>query len=164
MAEQTNRSLASKLNYLFEMVRRPDGKEYTNEQVAEAVRATKTVKTISHSYIWQLRNGVRDNPTAQHLRGLAHFFEVPVSYFFDDEHSERIDAKLAEIKAEQERLTEMAGSSDAQLLAMRAGELSPEGRRQVMDLVDVVYRLEQVERKGGSNQSRDGGSARRREG
>lgn len=32
------------------------------------------------------------------------------------------------------------------MMAMRAGELSPRGRRQVMDLLDVVYRLEQVQR------------------
>ncbi|MEU3371262.1 hypothetical protein ABZ734_12410 [Streptomyces sp. NPDC006660] len=32
------------------------------------------------------------------------------------------------------------------LMAMRAGELSPERRKQVMDLLDVVYKLEQVER------------------
>ncbi|WP_281287925.1 hypothetical protein [Streptomyces roseicoloratus] len=32
------------------------------------------------------------------------------------------------------------------LMAMRAGQLSPEHRKQVMDLLDVVYRLEQAER------------------
>lgn len=32
-------------------------------------------------------------------------------------------------------------------MAMRAGELSPERRQQVMDLVDVVYALEQAERR-----------------
>lgn len=163
MMDPMSRSLASKLNHLFATLRRPDGKEYTNEQVADAVRSTKIVKTISHSYIWQLRNGVRDNPTYRHLRGLAHFFEVPVSYFFDDDLSERIDEKLAAIKDEQERLTEMADSSDTQLLAMRAGELSPDGRRQVMELVDVVYRLEQAERDRDSNRSR-GSSARKRRG
>ncbi|WP_291410289.1 hypothetical protein [Actinophytocola sp.] len=41
------------------------------------------------------------------------------------------------------------GSSDAQLMALRAGELSPAGRRQVMDLLDVVHRLERAERDTG---------------
>ena len=31
-------------------------------------------------------------------------------------------------------------------MAMRAGELSDERRKQVMDLLDVVYKLEQAER------------------
>jgi hypothetical protein len=31
-------------------------------------------------------------------------------------------------------------------MAMRAGQLSTERRKQVMDLLDVVYRLEQAER------------------
>ena len=139
-------TLAARLNHLFATVRRPDGKEFSNEQVAAAILATKQVKTLSQSYIWQLRNGVKDNPTVSHLRGLAKFFDVPVSYFFDDEDAERVDRKLAEIQAERERLAELTGSSELQLLAMRAGELSPERRQQVMDLLDVVYRLEKAER------------------
>ncbi|MFF3911673.1 hypothetical protein ACFYZJ_38415 [Streptomyces sp. NPDC001848] len=33
------------------------------------------------------------------------------------------------------------------LMAMRAGELSPARRKQVMELLDVVYKLEQAERR-----------------
>ncbi|MBN6034171.1 helix-turn-helix transcriptional regulator [Amycolatopsis sp. 195334CR] len=142
------RGLAGKLNRLFAAVPRPDGKEYTNEQVAEAVRASKLVKTISQSYIWQLRNGVKDNPTFAHLRGLAAFFEVPVSYFVDDEVADRIDEKLAALRAERERIAELASDSEARLIAMRAGELSPQGRRQVMDLLNVVHELELSKRGG----------------
>ncbi|HZZ51363.1 MAG TPA: XRE family transcriptional regulator, partial [Pseudonocardia sp.] len=38
------------------------------------------------------------------------------------------------------------GHDQVAVMAMRAGELSPERRQQVMDLLDVVYRLEQAER------------------
>lgn len=102
--------------------------------------------TISQSYIWQLRKGKKDNPTFKHLQALAGFFGVPVSYFFDDEVTDRVDQQLEEVKAEQARLSRIMDSSDAQLMALRAGELSPEGRRQVMDLLDVVHRLEQAEK------------------
>ena len=139
-------TLAAKLNHLFATRLRPDRKEYSNEQVATAILATKSVKTLSQSYIWQLRNGVKDNPTVRHLQGLSNFFDVPVAYFFDDDVSDRVDQQLEEIKAEQDRLTEIAAGSELQLLAMRASELSPARRQQVMDLLDVVYRLEQAER------------------
>jgi succinate dehydrogenase flavin-adding protein (antitoxin of CptAB toxin-antitoxin module) len=58
----------------------------------------------------------------------------------------RVDQQLEELKEEQARLHRIMGSSDAQLMALRAGELSPQGRRQVMDLLDVVHRLEQAEK------------------
>lgn len=143
---RTGQTLAAKLNHLFATRLRPEGKEYSNEQVATAILATKSVKTLSQSYIWQLRNGVKDNPTVRHLQGLANFFEVPVAYFFDDDVSDRVDQQLEEIRAARDQLTELAASSELQLLAMRAGELSPARRQQVIDLLDVVYRLEQAER------------------
>jgi transcriptional regulator with XRE-family HTH domain len=138
------RSLADKLNHLFANATTRRGQEYSNEQVAAAIVATGL--TISQSYIWQLRKGKKDNPTFKHLQALAAFFGVPVSYFFDDEVTDRVDQQLEELCVEQARLNEIMGSSDAQLMALRAGELSPEGRRQVMDLLDVVHRLERVER------------------
>lgn len=138
------RALADKLNHLFANATARGGQEYSNEQVAAAIVATGV--TISQSYIWQLRKGKKDNPTFKHLQALAGFFGVPVSYFFDDEVTDRVDQQLDELKVEQARLHEIMGSSDAQLMALRAGELSPAGRRQVMDLLDVVHRLEQAEK------------------
>jgi transcriptional regulator with XRE-family HTH domain len=141
------RSLAGKLNHLFANSTTRSGQEYSNEQVAAAIVATGV--TISQSYIWQLRKGKKDNPTFKHLQALAAFFGVPVSYFFDDEVTDRVDQQLEELKAEQVRLNRIMASSDAQLMALRAGELSPRGRRQVMDLLDVVHRLEQAEKDSG---------------
>lgn len=71
---------------------------------------------------------------------------MPVSYFFDDEVTDRVDEQLKSLQDEQTRLNELAAGSDAQLMAMRAGELSPDRRRLVMELLDVVYRQEQAER------------------
>lgn len=155
MAQQApnGRSLADKLNHLFATRLRADGKEHSNEQVAAAIRDSGVVKTLSQSYIWQLRKGTKDNPTYRHLKGLADFFDVPVSYFFDDEVTDRIDEKLAAMQEERRRIVDLADSGEAQVMALRAGELSPQGRRQVMDLLDVVYRLEQAERGAGSDES-----------
>ena len=150
MVEQggRGRSLAEKLNHLFAHKTPRNGQEYSNEQVAAAITANGV--SISQSYIWQLRKSKKDNPTFKHLQALAHFFGVPVSYFFDDEVTDRVDQQLDELKSEQARLNEIVGSSDAQLMAMRAGQLSPHRRRLVMELLDVVYREEQAERGGGS--------------
>ncbi|HEV2779739.1 MAG TPA: helix-turn-helix domain-containing protein [Actinophytocola sp.] len=140
------RSLADKLNYLFAHYTPRGGQEYSNEHVAAAISRRGEV-TISQSYVWQLRKSKKDNPTFKHLQGLADFFGVPVSYFFADEVTDRVERQLERLKEEQARLDELAGRSDVQLMAMRAGELSPHRRRLVMELLDVVYRQEQAERR-----------------
>jgi ESX-1-secreted protein regulator len=149
MVENTTngRSLADKLNYLFTHYTSRDGQEYSNEHVAAAICRRGEVK-ISQSYIWQLRKSKKDNPTYKHLQALAGFFGVPVSYFFDDEVTDRVEQQLSRLRSEQLRLNELAASSDVQLMAMRAGELSPHRRRLVMELLNVVYREEQAERQG----------------
>jgi transcriptional regulator with XRE-family HTH domain len=145
------RSLADKLNNLFAHYTPRDGQEYSNEQVAAAISARGEVK-ISQSYIWQLRKSKKDNPTYKHLQALAGFFGVPVSYFFDDEVTDRVDQQLEKLRMEQVRLNEIAGSSEVQLMALRAGELSPQRRRLVMELLNVVYREEKAERRNGSKE------------
>jgi transcriptional regulator with XRE-family HTH domain len=155
MVEQANpgRSLAVKLNHLFARKTLRGGHEYSNEQVAAAISAQGEVK-ISQSYIWQLRKSKKDNPTYKHLQALAGFFGVPVSYFFDDEVTDRVDQQLDKLRSEQQRLNKIAGSSEVQLMAMRAGELSPHRRRLVMELLNVVYREQQAERGDGSRSDR----------
>jgi len=150
MVENTTngRSLADKLNYLFAHNTPRNGQEYSNEQVAAAISARGEVK-ISQSYIWQLRKSKKDNPTFKHLQALAGFFGVPVSYFFDDAVTDKVAQQLEKLRSEQLRLNEIAGTSDVQLMAMRAGELSPHRRRLVMELLNVVYREEKAERATG---------------
>lgn len=139
------RSLADKLNYLFAHYTPRGGQEYSNEHVAAAICEKGEVK-ISQSYIWQLRKSKKDNPTFKHLQALAGFFGVPVSYFFDDVVTDRVTEQLERLQSEQLRLNELTSGSEAQLMAMRAGELSPDRRRLVMELLDVVYQQEQAER------------------
>lgn len=138
------RGLADKLNQLFALHTSRSGQEYSNEQVAAAIADTGV--TISQSYIWQLRKAKKDNPTFKHLQALAGFFGVPVSYFFDDEVTDRVNDQLERLRSEQLKLNELANGSEVQLMAMRAGELSPDRRRLVMELLDVVYQQEQAER------------------
>lgn len=144
MGTGSDGSLAGRLDHLFSVVRRSDGREYSNEQVAQSV--VDAGVTISQSYIWQLRKGRKTNPTLKHLQALGEFFGVPPAYFFDDHVAGRVDDQLAALTAERARLTEGEPANEVRLMAMRAGELSPDRRKQVMDLLDVVYRLERAER------------------
>src|SRR3954471_6412552 len=146
MAER-GRDFADRLNHLFAVTKSPEGDEYSNDFAADSITVAGT--KISGTYIWQLRKRKRDNPTIKHVEGLAKFFGVPVNYFFDDGVTDRVDQQLRELAAEQERLKANAGDQEAQRIAMRAGELTPDRRQLVMDLLDVVYRDQQAARERG---------------
>jgi transcriptional regulator with XRE-family HTH domain len=126
--------LAAKVNRLFSVVRRSsDGDEYTFEEVAEAIKA-QGGPTISATYLWQLRKGLRDNPTKRHLEALARFFGVPPAYFFDDAEAERIDAELALLAALRD--------ASVRQIALRARGLSTKSLGAIRDMVDHVRELE----------------------
>lgn len=126
-------SLAGKLDRLFRQVRGAGQSEISYMAVAEGIRQQGV--QISHTYIWQLRTGRRDNPTLQHLRGLAAFFGVPVAYFLDDDEARKIDDQLALLRTLR----------DAQVteIALRAADVSPSSRDTIGELVRKVWELEQ---------------------
>ena len=155
MPDRAPPTLAEKINYLFQVVRHPGsegraGREYSNEHVASEIGRISGV-TISQSYIWQLRKGKKDNPTLRHLQALADFFGVPAAYFFDNEVADRVTEQLDTLAQEQNRRAHSGAHHEVTLMAMRAGELSAQRRQQVMDLLDVVYQLEQAERRARSD-------------
>ncbi|MCP3804324.1 helix-turn-helix domain-containing protein [Allokutzneria sp. A3M-2-11 16] len=125
-------SLAAKVDHLFRTIRPREGGEFSFEEVADAIRAGGV--TISATYLWQLRRGVRDNPTKRHLEALSGFFGVPVGYFFDDEVAERIDAELALLSALRD--------SSVRQLALRASGLSPKSLDAISEMVNRVREIE----------------------
>lgn len=87
------RTLAEKLCYLLDRIRRDDRRRFTHAQVADAV-ARSTGRPCDRAYISQLCSGTRDNPTMAVLEALAKFFDVSPAFFFDDEHSRRITDQI----------------------------------------------------------------------
>lgn len=126
-------TLGAKVNHLFRTVRPRNGGEFTFEEVADAIRA-KGGPTISATYLWQLRKGLRDNPTKRHLEALAGFFGVPPAYFFDDAETERIDAELA--------LLDALRDTPVRQIALRASGLSAKSLEAIAEMVDRVRELE----------------------
>ena len=126
-------SLSQKLDNLFRAVHPSNRGEFTFEEVAEAIRA-RGGPTISATYIWQLRKGLRDNPTKKHLEALADFFNVSPSYFFDEEAAARIDAELALLVALRD--------GSVRQLALRAFGLSADSLATIARMVERVRELE----------------------
>jgi transcriptional regulator with XRE-family HTH domain len=127
--------LAARLNKLFEVMRRPNTPPLSNAAAAAAI-TSQTGVSISPAYLWQLRNGVKDNPTVQHLRAIAEFFGVPASYLIDRDPDPQIDAQL--------NLLQALRDSGVRDLAMRASGLTPQALNSVALILDRVRELERL--------------------
>ncbi|GGM61091.1 XRE family transcriptional regulator [Longimycelium tulufanense] len=131
MAER--RTLAQKLDHLLRVVHPAGRGPYTHEEVAQAIKA-RGGPTISAAYLWQLRKGLRDNPTKNHLEALAGFFGVPVAYFFDDEQARIVDEEIEFLQAMRD--------AEVRDVALRTMRLSPEARRSVAAIIAELGRYE----------------------
>lgn len=131
-AEQPRRALADKVDHLFKTVHPAGRGEYTFEEVARGLEE-RGGPTVSATYIWQLRRGIRDNPTKKHLEAVAGFFGVPPAYFFDEQASERIEAEL-------EFLAALRDPSVRQI-ALRARGLSAEAIAPLQQIIDGLRRV-----------------------
>lgn len=140
MAEAASESaelseLSIKLNKLFDTMRKPSDPPLSNAAAAEAI-TRKTGVSISSAYLWQLRTGVKTNPTVTHLRAIAQFFGVAPSYLVDPGIDPDIDAQLNLLQAMRD-----AGVRD---LAMRASGLTPQALNSLRAMVDHARQLEQL--------------------
>lgn len=131
--EQTPDSLASKLDRLFRTIHPRGRGPFSNQEVAEGVRSLGG-PSISAQYVWQLRSGVRDNPTKSHLEALAEFFGVSPAYFFDDEAAKRIDAELELLAAMRD--------GQVRQIALRSFGLSVQSLRAIASMIENARQLE----------------------
>lgn len=132
-AETAPRTLAEKVDRLFRVVHPAGRDEYSYQDVAAAIREGGG-PTISATYVWQLRKGIRDNPTKKHLEALADFFGVSPAYFFDDEAAARIDAELSLLAALRD--------SSVRNVALRARGLSAQSLDAITEMIERVRQLE----------------------
>jgi transcriptional regulator with XRE-family HTH domain len=140
------RTLAEKIDQLFRTVH-PADREYTHEEVASAIRKAGG-PTISATYLWQLRKGVRSNPTMRHLEALSEFFGVPPAYFFDDEVSARIDTELS--------LLASLRDASVRQIALRASGLSAESIGAIVEMIERVRELEGLSGPNGNHHNENG--------
>ncbi|WP_246461023.1 helix-turn-helix domain-containing protein [Nocardia transvalensis] len=107
----------------------------SNAAAAEAItRSTGT--SISAAYLWQLRTGLKSNPTVQHLQAIAQYFGVPASYLVDGGADEAVESQLGLLQAMKD-----AGVRN---LALRASGLTPRTLASIAAIVDRARELENL--------------------
>lgn len=124
------KTLAQKVDWLFDVHRTPQGRQFTYGQVQRA-----TNNHITASYVWKLRTGAMGNPGLSALEALAGFFQVPLDYFSHGGEYLEDTIRLAHAPAGGAS----SGRQDAlRLLAERAGGLSDEHLRAVVELIEYL--------------------------
>ena len=136
MAEQDTepggaQAIAQRLEALFAMHRSPDGRPFTDDEIA--ARAVAAGFDISRAYVQQLRRGRRTNPTVRALQGVAAAFGVPLSYFFADQVGDRA--------SEEQALALLVGDEALRDIALRSSHLTPEGVRAISGLLKNLEQL-----------------------
>lgn len=126
-------TLAGRLDRLFSVRGSMAGREPTYRQVATAI-ADGGGPTVSPSYIWQLRTGLKDNPTLKHLEALAGYFGVDPAYFFDAATAERVEA--------DRELSVAMADPVVRGVALAAADLSPDSLVMVKAVIERTRALE----------------------
>ncbi|WP_054536939.1 helix-turn-helix domain-containing protein [Herpetosiphon geysericola] len=91
MSEQ---NIADLINGLFRSYPRPDGREYTNKEVCEALQ-----QSLQESHLSRLRKGKIPNPSRETILALCQFFKVPASYFFPELYDDQVQSNPDVINA-----------------------------------------------------------------
>lgn len=131
-ADPPRRTVADKINHLFDVVR-PEGgdREYTGREVVAEI--VDRGGELSASHLSELRRGIKNNPTLRVLDGLAGFFDVRVSYFTDDLQAvEEVEAELELRSAMQE--------AQVRDIALRLAGLDPHQRSAAYRLLADIIR------------------------
>jgi hypothetical protein len=144
-AERPPATVAARLNELFATVtwvdERGRRREYSTPQVAKAISDDPSHDTtVSRVYLATLRSGANANPTVAILKAIAKFFDerraagiVPITASFllgeddpagDDQEAVELRRKLAD--------------RQVRMIAMRAGDMTPALRRQVLQMLDIL--------------------------
>ncbi len=125
--------IAKKLQFLFETVRKPDGRKYTYREVLDGIIA-KGGPTLSIGYLSQLVNGVRKNPMLDALVAIAAFFKVPLSFFDVTTDSAEAEARM--------KLTARLQSAGVESLAQRAVGLNQGNLKALETLIDQMRTMQ----------------------
>jgi transcriptional regulator with XRE-family HTH domain len=134
MHQSARDGIAEKIDYLFRTVRRPDGREFTYDEVEQG-----TDGRVSRSYVWKLRHGRNRNPSLDVIEALSEFFHVPPQYFFGADLQENEEARAA---AEVAALLQ---DTRAREVARRARGLSPASLEAVNGLITSLRRIEMAD-------------------
>ncbi|MDH6119518.1 helix-turn-helix transcriptional regulator [Kitasatospora sp. GAS204B] len=175
-AQDRRRTLAQRLDHLFQEIHPAGRGPFSYHEVAQAIReqAGPDGPTVSHGTLQQIRTGAKTNPTVKTLEAIATFFGVPTAYFLDDTVADRVDARVRELKAgvappsaagsaksaakaatPADELADVLADSNIRAVAFRLAGLSPRALKGLRAIVDQVREVEGLPEVGRARRGRD---------
>ncbi|GGN76966.1 hypothetical protein GCM10010112_49580 [Actinoplanes lobatus] len=145
MSDHPETTVAARLNQLFATVTWVDdrgrAREYSTPQVAAAITDDPSHSTtVSRVYLATLRSGANANPTVSVLKAIAKFFDErrpagtpPITAGFLLGEGDPIEEDR-----EERELRDKLADRQVRMIAMRAGDLTPAVRRQVLQMLDIL--------------------------
>ena len=130
-----SKSLAEKVDWLFDHRRDERGRQYSYGEVQRA-----TGNRITASYVWKLRTGAMGNPGLGALEALADVFHVPLSYFA--EGGEYLEPSLSVMLTVRDQ--QVSRGDALELVEKRPGKLSDDKLRAVIEVVEYLGQQEAV--------------------
>lgn len=120
-------NLAVKLDRLFRTHLKPDGSQYSYEDVAKGSGGA-----VTGPYVWKLRNGQAQNPGYRVLAALSRFFDIPVTYFFAEE-------PVSEQEYEEDMaLARSLRKAGVKQIALRVSDLDEDARADILSMIEYV--------------------------
>lgn len=136
MATQDDRpALGERLDSLFH-TSRPQGKRWTNDEVAAALKRDNPSLRVSGAYLSAIRTGKRDNPSPELLSALAKFFGVSSAYFYDHDYQDDVVKQLA--------MLDELRQAGVRSIALRAVGLPQESLDAVAAVMDQIRKLQSL--------------------
>jgi transcriptional regulator with XRE-family HTH domain len=120
---ETKDGFAYKLNTLLELKRKPDGSQYTQEEVIQSTQGI-----LSRAYLWKLRTGRAKNPGFHIVQALADFFAVDIRYFTVEKDA---GIKLIDQVREDELVEQ---------ITLRSSRLGREGKLALLNMIDFILK------------------------
>lgn len=118
-------NIGQKVEWLFQNIKKADGSPYTHQEVEEGT--DKQGYKVTVPAIWKIRHNKTRNPGYLTLRALALFFEVPPTFFFEDE--------LSPEKVSQINNQTILNNPDVHEIALRASKLDQKGIDMILNVM-----------------------------
>lgn len=132
------RTVAEKLTRLFEVLHPPGSRELSTREIARRVK--EQGGSISPTYISELKNGKKTNPSLDQIKWLAGAFGVSAGYFTDDEVAERVDAELDRLAAHQQNAELAALAEQTVSIAERTASLDESDKATLAQMVEDYWK------------------------
>lgn len=119
--------LARRVQWLFETKRKPDGKKYSQRDVARA-------GSLSPTTVSRICSGENPNPSMEILGAFAKTFGVPFQYFDLTESAEQEERRI--------KLDQALETSGVEGIALRSMDLTPKSVELIVSMLDRVRAME----------------------